>query len=125
MTNWGNRSAFVAASSDRAERNTGRASLGGGRINTRCCGLDGGAGVITSPLRITPMYSARTTDKPKPAVPAAPARLTLAHLQKMYRERERITMVACYDATGAAVVDAAGVEILLVGDSLGMLVQGA
>jgi 3-methyl-2-oxobutanoate hydroxymethyltransferase len=33
-------------------------------------------------------------------------------------------MVACYDATGAAVVEGAGVEIILVGDSLGMLVQG-
>jgi 3-methyl-2-oxobutanoate hydroxymethyltransferase len=52
-------------------------------------------------------------------------RITLAHLQKLKREGERITMVACYDATGAAVVENAGVEIILVGDSLGMLVQGA
>lgn len=56
---------------------------------------------------------------------AKPGRITLAHLQKMTRERERITMVACYDATAAAVVENAGVEIILVGDSLGMLVQGA
>ena len=52
-------------------------------------------------------------------------RITLAHLQKLKRDGERITMVACYDATGAAVVENAGVEIILVGDSLGMLVQGA
>lgn len=56
---------------------------------------------------------------------AKAGRITLAHLQKMTRERERITMVACYDATAAAVVENAGVEIILVGDSLGMLVQGA
>ena len=55
---------------------------------------------------------------------AKAGRITLAHLQKMKREGERITMVACYDATGAAVVENAGVEIILVGDSLGMLVQG-
>lgn len=56
---------------------------------------------------------------------ASPARLTLGSLQKLYRAKERITMVGCYDATAAALVDGAGVEILLVGDSLGMLVQGA
>ena len=65
------------------------------------------------------MYTQPTTEKPKIS-----GRITLGHLQKLYREHEKITMVACYDATGAAVVEAAGVEILLVGDSLGMLVQG-
>ncbi len=52
-------------------------------------------------------------------------RITLAHLRKKQGEGERLTMVACYDATAAAVVENAGVEIILVGDSLGMLVQGA
>lgn len=33
-------------------------------------------------------------------------------------------MLTCYDASFAALCDAAGVEILLVGDSLGMVVQG-
>jgi len=65
------------------------------------------------------MYTNPSGEKVKPA------RITLAHLQKMKREGERITMVACYDATAAAVVENAGVEIILVGDSLGMLVQGA
>lgn len=63
--------------------------------------------------------SAPSSEKPKAG------RITLAHLQKLKREGERITMVACYDATGATVVENAGVEIILVGDSLGMLVQGA
>ncbi len=65
------------------------------------------------------MYTPPTTEKPKLA------KVTLGHLQKLYREKEKITMVACYDATAAAVVAEAGVEIILVGDSLGMLVQGA
>ena len=77
------------------------------------------------------MYTSPTAEKAadksagSAAQKARPARLTLGSLQKLYREKEPITMVACYDATGAAVVDGAGVEILLVGDSLGMLVQGA
>jgi 3-methyl-2-oxobutanoate hydroxymethyltransferase len=37
---------------------------------------------------------------------------------------ERITMVTAYDATFARLVDEAGVDIVLVGDSLGMVVQG-
>ncbi|MDO8794894.1 MAG: 3-methyl-2-oxobutanoate hydroxymethyltransferase [Vicinamibacterales bacterium] len=65
------------------------------------------------------MSTAPSSEKPRVG------RITLAHLQKLKREGERITMVACYDATGAAVVENAGVEIILVGDSLGMLVQGA
>ena len=36
----------------------------------------------------------------------------------------RISIVTCYDASFARVLDAAGVETLLVGDSLGMVVQG-
>lgn len=65
------------------------------------------------------MSTSPSVEKPKAG------RITLAHLQKLKRDGERITMVACYDATGAAVVENAGVEIILVGDSLGMLVQGA
>ena len=38
--------------------------------------------------------------------------------------RSQITMLTAYDATFAALADAAGVECLLVGDSLGMVCQG-
>lgn len=51
-------------------------------------------------------------------------RLTLSHLQKLYQAGEKITMLTCYDASFAALMDVAAVEILLVGDSLGMVVQG-
>src|SRR5271169_6358406 len=37
---------------------------------------------------------------------------------------QRLTMLTCYDYTMARILDAAGVDCLLVGDSLGMVVQG-
>ena len=51
-------------------------------------------------------------------------RVTISVLQKMRQEDYRITMLTCTDASFAALLDAAGVDILLVGDSLGMTVQG-
>jgi 3-methyl-2-oxobutanoate hydroxymethyltransferase len=50
--------------------------------------------------------------------------LSLSHLQKMKTEGEKIAMLSCYDASFATLCDEAGVEILLVGDSLGMVIQG-
>jgi 3-methyl-2-oxobutanoate hydroxymethyltransferase len=51
-------------------------------------------------------------------------RHTLAHFRKLRESGEKIVMLTCYDASFAALCDEAGVEILLVGDSLGMVVQG-
>jgi 3-methyl-2-oxobutanoate hydroxymethyltransferase len=50
--------------------------------------------------------------------------LTLHRLREMYAQGEALAMLTCYDATFARVMDAAGVDILLVGDSLGMALQG-
>lgn len=50
--------------------------------------------------------------------------ITLHRLREMHAAGERITMLTCYDATFARVLDEAGVECLLVGDSLGMVLQG-
>jgi 3-methyl-2-oxobutanoate hydroxymethyltransferase len=50
--------------------------------------------------------------------------ITLPRLAEMRARGEKITMLTAYDATLAAVADAAGVECLLVGDSLGMVCQG-
>jgi 3-methyl-2-oxobutanoate hydroxymethyltransferase len=50
--------------------------------------------------------------------------MTLHSLMKMLAEGEKITMLTAYDASFAAVADLAGVEIILVGDSLGMVCQG-
>ena len=51
-------------------------------------------------------------------------RISLTALQKMKQDGERIAMLTAYDASFAAVVDAAGVDTILIGDSLGMVVQG-
>ena len=52
------------------------------------------------------------------------AKVTIHTLRKMKTAGERIGMLTCYDATFAALLDAAGVEVLLVGDSLGNVIQG-
>jgi len=50
--------------------------------------------------------------------------VTLDHLAAMKGRGEKIAMLTCYDATFARAMDRAGVDIVLVGDSLGMVVQG-
>ncbi len=50
--------------------------------------------------------------------------VTVPRLRKMKSEGTRITMVTAYDATFARLFDEAGMDVLLVGDSLGMVVQG-
>jgi 3-methyl-2-oxobutanoate hydroxymethyltransferase len=50
--------------------------------------------------------------------------LTLHRLRAMAEAGEKLVMLTCYDASFARVLDDAGVDILLVGDSLGMVVQG-
>lgn len=50
--------------------------------------------------------------------------VSLPRLRDMRQQGEKITMLTAYDATFAAVADAAGVECILVGDSLGMVCQG-
>jgi 3-methyl-2-oxobutanoate hydroxymethyltransferase len=51
-------------------------------------------------------------------------RLTLKDFQKMRAEGSKIAMLSCYDASFAALAETAGVEIFLIGDSLGMVIQG-
>ena len=50
--------------------------------------------------------------------------VTLTTLQSLKQSGEKITMLTCYDATFAQAASQAGVEVLLVGDSLGMVLQG-
>lgn len=49
----------------------------------------------------------------------------LQKLQNLVKSGEKIAMLTCYDATFAKLMERAGVDILLVGDSLGMVLQGA
>jgi 3-methyl-2-oxobutanoate hydroxymethyltransferase len=51
-------------------------------------------------------------------------RLTIKALQKLRDDATKIAMLTCYDASFAAMLDAAGLDSLLVGDSLGMVLQG-
>jgi 3-methyl-2-oxobutanoate hydroxymethyltransferase len=51
-------------------------------------------------------------------------RQTLHRLRQMRAAGEKLAMLTCYDATFARVLDDAGVDVLLVGDSLGMVIQG-
>jgi 3-methyl-2-oxobutanoate hydroxymethyltransferase len=50
--------------------------------------------------------------------------ITLHRIREIAARGEKLSMLTCYDATFARVFDAAGVELFLVGDSLGMTVQG-
>ena len=50
--------------------------------------------------------------------------ITVTSLQALKQKGEKITMLTCYDATFAHAASQAGVEVLLVGDSLGMVLQG-
>lgn len=63
------------------------------------------------------MYSA------EPGTPTA-APLSVPSLRKMKAQGQRITCLTAYDASFAAAMDAAGIDLVLVGDSLGMVVQG-
>jgi 3-methyl-2-oxobutanoate hydroxymethyltransferase len=51
-------------------------------------------------------------------------RITLSTLQKMGQDGIKIAMLTCYDASFAAVLEEAGVDTLLIGDSLGNVLQG-
>jgi 3-methyl-2-oxobutanoate hydroxymethyltransferase len=51
-------------------------------------------------------------------------RITTTHLIKMKQKAEKIVMVTAYDYPTARLVDEAGVDVVLVGDSLGMVVLG-
>ena len=50
--------------------------------------------------------------------------ITIHELHRLKERGEKIAMVTAYDATAARLVGEAGVDVVLVGDSLGMVVQG-
>ena len=61
--------------------------------------------------------------KPAPGTPA-PGKLALPELLEMKRRGDRIVMVTAYDAPSGRIADAAGVDLILVGDSAAMVVLG-
>jgi 3-methyl-2-oxobutanoate hydroxymethyltransferase len=50
--------------------------------------------------------------------------VNVSTLRQMKEKGEKIASLTCYDASYAALVDAAGTDVVLVGDSLGMVIQG-
>src|SRR6185503_17924282 len=56
-------------------------------------------------------------DSPRPPV-------TLNTLFQMKAQGEKIACITCYDASFAVLVDAADADVVLVGDTLGMVIQG-
>ncbi|MCW5670171.1 MAG: 3-methyl-2-oxobutanoate hydroxymethyltransferase [Hydrogenophaga sp.] len=78
---------------------------------------------MSTPTTPTPMATPYGT---LPAASPLPQRkpVSLPRLSELRERGEKITMLTAYDATFAAVADAAGVECILVGDSLGMVCQG-
>ncbi|HKW78128.1 MAG TPA: 3-methyl-2-oxobutanoate hydroxymethyltransferase [Candidatus Limnocylindria bacterium] len=58
------------------------------------------------------------------AIAAPPKKLTVPDVVAMKRDGRKITMMTAYDAAFARLVDRAGIDVLLVGDSAGMVVLG-
>lgn len=52
------------------------------------------------------------------------SKITLSKLKKLKAEQQRFSVLTAYDATFAQLLSQAGIEVLLVGDSLGMVIQG-
>ncbi len=51
-------------------------------------------------------------------------KITTSVIQKMKQSGEKISMLTAYDYSTAAIMDEAGMDIILIGDSLGMVVLG-
>ncbi|WP_293635833.1 3-methyl-2-oxobutanoate hydroxymethyltransferase [Polaromonas sp.] len=81
------------------------------------------ASMTTSTTSITPAATPYGT-LPPASNPSARKPMSLPRLREMHAHGDKIAMLTAYDATFAAVADAAGVECILVGDSLGMVCQG-
>ena len=66
------------------------------------------------------------SSRPRTPGPSAPAagKLPLTELVEMKRRGEKIVMVTAYDAPGGRLADEAGVDLILVGDTAGMVLHG-
>ena len=51
-------------------------------------------------------------------------RVTIGKIKEMKRKGEKITMLTAYDYATAKLIDEAGIRLILVGDSLGMVMLG-
>ncbi len=65
-----------------------------------------------------------SNQSPNPPQSNAPRRISILDLQREKKEGQPICMLTAYDYPTALAVDRAGIEVILVGDSLGMVVLG-
>lgn len=63
-------------------------------------------------------------DTPAPVKPVVTKAVTIPTLNAMRASGSKIAMLTCYDASFASLMDRCGVEVLLIGDSLGMVCNG-
>lgn len=87
------------------------------------------AGYLQEPQQVTvqdtekqPLSGTAPAAK-SPAAPRSKA-VTMPQLQAMRDAGEKIAMLTCYDASFAALMDRRGIDVMLIGDSLGMVCQG-
>jgi len=78
-----------------------------------------GSGAAPGRAEVTPYGTL-----PPASAPAQRKPVSLPRLMEMRARGEKIAMLTAYDATFAAVADSAGIDCILVGDSLGMVCQG-
>lgn len=81
--------------------------------------------------RLLPPFGARpdsglrySSHSPLGTSPQSRKKITIKGLQQMYKQQEPITMITAHDFPSAHVADHAGMEIILVGDSLAMVALG-
>jgi 3-methyl-2-oxobutanoate hydroxymethyltransferase len=65
-----------------------------------------------------------TSDAAYGGTPPPQRKLTIPEIVAMKRDAKKITMMTAYDVAFARLVDAAGIDVILVGDSLGMVMLG-
>lgn len=78
------------------------------------------------PTKLSAETTPATSAKPAKAAKAARQRkpVTAPELSRLKRDGQPIVMVTAYDSTFGRLVDEAGVDVILIGDSLGMVMQG-
>jgi 3-methyl-2-oxobutanoate hydroxymethyltransferase len=87
--------------------------MSGSSIGNASASLPEAAGQTAAPYGINQSQAGRKRNQ-----------VTTAHIVEMRARNEKIAVLTSYDATFAAVADAAGVDCVMVGDSLGMVCQG-
>ena len=77
------------------------------------------------PVAISPCQTRHSSHSPLGALPTTPRKkVTINTLQALYKKDEPITMMTAHDFPSAHVADHAGMDMILVGDSLAMVALG-